>query len=310
MSQQITEAHVKQFNSNLYHLSQQKGSRLAPSVRRETQKGKAEFFDRLGPVTAQKKVSRHGDTPLYDTPHSRRRVTLSDYEHADLIDKEDKIRILIDPASGYTQAFAWAFGRAKDNEIILAADGDAYSGEEGNTVVAHPNSQKIAAVNAGAGSNMNVQALRRAKEKFDAADVDESIMRHIAQTSSQLQSLLAETAVTSADFNTVRALVQGVVDTFLGFKFTRTQLLKTQGAALAFDVVTGAVGAGAGAAAGYRKVIAWAEDGLILSTAMDIMTRVSERADKGYAEQVYAAMSIGSTRMEEEKVVVILCNEA
>jgi hypothetical protein len=310
MSQQITEAHVKQFNANLYHLSQQKGSRLMMAVRRETQKGKSEFFDRLGPVTAQKKVSRHNDTPLYDTPHSRRRVTLNDYEHADLIDKEDKIRILIDPASGYTQAFVWAFGRAKDDEIILAADGDAYSGEEGTTAVAHPNSQKLVSVNAGAGVNLNVQALRRAKKKFDDADVDESIKRYIAHSSSQLESLLSETQVTSADFNTVRALVQGQLNTFLGFEFIRSQRLRTQSSTLAFDTTTGAVGAGAGNASGYRKVLAWAEDGLILSTAMDIMTRVSERADKGYAEQVYAAMSLGSTRMEEEKVVVILCNEA
>lgn len=310
MSQQITEAHVKQFNSNLYHLSQQKGSRLMNSVRKETQKGKAEFFDRLGPVTAQKKQSRHGDTPLYDTPHSRRRVTLSDYEHADMLDKEDKIRILIDPVSGYTEAFAWAFGRAKDDEIILAADGNAYSGEEGNTAVAHPNSQKVAAVSGGAGSNLNTQAMRRAKKKFDDADVDESIQRYIAVSSSQLENLLSETAVTSSDFNTVRALVQGQLDTWLGFKFHRLQRLRLQSGALSFDVTTGAVGAGAGNANGYRKVIAWAEDGLILSTGMDIMTRVGERADKGYNTQVYAAMSIGSTRMEEEKVVVILCNEA
>lgn len=310
MSQQITEAHVKQFNANLYHLSQQKGSRLMDCVRKETQKGKSEFFDRLGPIVAQKKVARHGDTPLYDTPHSRRRVTMSDYEHADMLDKEDKIRILIDPVSGYTEAFAWAFGRAKDDEIILAADGSAYAGEEGNTTVAHPNSQKLASVNAGAGANLNVQALRRAKEKFDANDVDESLMRYVAIASSQLQSLLAETQVTSADFNTVRALVQGQVDTFLGFKFKRLQRLKTQSASLSFDVTSGAVGSGGGNANGYRKVIAWAEDGLILTTGMDIMTRVGERADKGYNTQVYASMSIGATRMEEEKVVVIFCNEA
>jgi len=310
MSQQITEAFVKQYNSTLYHLSQQMGSRLMDCVRRESQKGKAEFFDRLGPVTAQKKVSRHGDTPLYDTPHSRRRVTLNDYEHADMVDKEDKIRMLIDPTSEYIKTFVWAFGRAKDDEIIAAADGTAYAGEEGSTTVSHPNSQKLAAVDSGAGSNLNVQALRRAKEKFDAADVDESIKRYIAHTSSQLYALLGENEVTSGDYNTIRALVAGQVNTFLGFEFKRLERLKTQVGSLSFDQTTGAVGSGAGNANGYRKVLAWAQDGLILSTAMDIMTRISERADKGYNMQAYAAMSIGATRMEEEKVVVILCNEA
>jgi hypothetical protein len=309
-SSQITDAFVQQFNATLFHLSQQKGSRLMNAVRKESQKGKSQFFDRLGKVTAQKKVSRHGDTPLIDTPHSRRRVTLVDYEHADLVDNADKIRMLIDPTSDYAQSFVWAFGRAKDDEIVLAADGLAYAGEEGATPVSHPNSQKLVSVSGGAGANLNVQALRRAKQKFDANDVDESIRRYIAITSSQLQSLLSQTEVTSADFNTVRALVMGELDTFLGFKFIRTERLATQSGALVFDVTTGAVGAGAGDANGYRKVIAWAEDGLLLSSGMDIMTRIQERADKSFSTQVFAAMGVGSTRLEEEKVVMIMCNEA
>ena len=169
MSFQVTEAFVKQYNATIFHLSQQKGSRLAPLVRNESQRGKSQFFDRLGLVTAAKKTARHSDTPQIDTPHSRRRVTLVDYEHADLVDDTDKIRMLIDPTSDYAQSFAWAFGRAKDDEIILAADGDAFGGEEGNTTVAHPNSQKLASVSGGSGANLNVEALRRAKKKFDAA---------------------------------------------------------------------------------------------------------------------------------------------
>ena len=35
------------------------------------------------------------------------------------------------------------------------------------------------------------------------------------------------------------------------------------------------------------------------------MTRVSERADKNYATQVYAGMSIGAVRMDEKGVVEV-----
>jgi len=310
MSSSITEAFVKQFNANIMFLSQQKGSRLQGLVRKETQRGKSQFFDRLGPVTATKKTSRHSDTPQIDTPHSRRRVTMSDYEHADLIDDADKVRTLIDPASEYAMTFVWAFGRAKDDEIIAAADGNAFGGEEGSTVIALPNSQKLACVSGGAGSNMNVECLRRTKEKFDANDVDESIRRYIAQQSSQLTALLGETEVTSADFNTVKALVQGDLDTFLGFTFVRLERLLLQSGTLAFDVTTGAVGSGGGDADGYRRVLSWAEDGLILTTGEDIKTRIDERADKSYSTQVFTAMTIGSTRLEEVKVVQILANEA
>jgi len=68
-------------------LSQQKGSLLRSAVSVESITGKNAFFDSVGVATAVKRTSRHGDTPQIDTPHSRRRVSLVDYEYADLIDK-------------------------------------------------------------------------------------------------------------------------------------------------------------------------------------------------------------------------------
>ncbi len=64
------------------------------------------MFDQVGKTTAQLRTSRHADTPQLDTPHSRRRVSLADYEWADLIDNADKVRLLIDPTSSYAKAAA------------------------------------------------------------------------------------------------------------------------------------------------------------------------------------------------------------
>jgi len=307
MSSQITTAFVKQYSDMLFHLSQQKGSRLRPAVRVEMQKGESKFYERLGEVTAVQRLSRHEDTPQIDTPHSRRRVTLVDYVYADLIDDEDKIRSLINPESPYLQAQVWAHGRAIDDKIISAALGNAYSGVDGGTTVALPNAQKLVSVASSAGANLNVQALRRAKQKLDENDVDPSITRYCALNASALQSLLSETEVTSSDFNTVKALVQGELDTFLGFKFIRIERLSSQSGSLAFNTTSGAVGSGGGDANGYKQIICWAQDGLLLSVGKDITTKISERDDKNYAMQVYSKMSIGATRLEEEKVVEILC---
>ena len=60
---------------------------------------------------------------VIDTPHSRRMVTMADYEYADLIDDQDKIRLLVDPTSTYARAAASAMGRAIDDVIIAAAIG-------------------------------------------------------------------------------------------------------------------------------------------------------------------------------------------
>lgn len=310
MSLQITTAFVKQFGANVFHLSQQQGSRLRGTVRLETQVAESRFFDRIGKVTATKLTTRHSDTPRIDTPQSRRRVTLSDYVHADLVDNADKLRMLQDPTSDYSKTFFWALGRSIDDEIITAADGSAFGDKDGGTTVAHPNSQKLASVDSGAGSNLNVQALRRAKEKFSAADVDPSMRMYIAHQSSQEEALLSENEITNSDFNTVKALAMGRINTFLGFNYVRLERLGTQSGALTFDETTGEVGTGSGDADGYRKVLAYTEQGILLSVAQDMQAKIEELPTKNYSTQVFTRMSVGSTRMEEEQVVVIFSTEA
>jgi hypothetical protein len=110
MSTEVNKAFVQQFADNIIHLAQQKGSKLMPAVMNKRVVGKYAHFDRLGATTAQKRTSRHADTPLVDTPHSRRRVSMDDYEVADLIDSQDELRMLIDPRSPYAEAMANTLG--------------------------------------------------------------------------------------------------------------------------------------------------------------------------------------------------------
>lgn len=312
MSNQIDTAFVKQFSANVFHLSQQQGSRLQMATRNEMQTGEAAFYDRIGAVTAQEITSRHADTPQIDTPHSRRRVTLVDSNYADLVDKADKVRMLLDPTSQYLKSFKWALGRKRDDQIIEKALGSAYGGKEGGTEVVLPDSQKLVATDGSdtSGVNLNVQTLRNAKKKLDAQEVDESIARYIAHTSSQEAALLGETEVTSSDFNTIRALVNGDVDSFVGFKFIRTERLNVTDASETFVLATGELGAGETLAAGARRCFAWAQDGLLSAIGMNPIARITERDDKNYSMQVYVQQAFGATRMEEVKVVEILCNES
>lgn len=310
MSQFITEAFVSQFNANVMHLSQQQGSRLEKTVKKVSIKGKIEYFDRVGQVAAIKKTGRHSSTPQMDTPHSRRSVTTEDYQWADMVDEEDKIRMLIDPTSDYALEAAWAFGRAKDDVIIAAALGNAYSGTlgENQSTVALPNSQRIAATDGTAFSNLNVLTLRKVKMKMDSKEVPDG-KRYMAVTSSQIDSLLGQTQVTSSDYASVKALVQGEVNTFMGFEFVRTERLPVEPAGTLADPATGAVGSGS-SVTGFRKCFAYTDSALILAVGQDFMTKIDPRPDKSYATQVYARMSIGATRMEEEQVVEVLCKEA
>lgn len=315
MSSEITVARSQQYSQNVFHLSQQKMSRLRPVVRNEMQRGKSGYYDRLGASVVSTITSRHADTVLTDTPHSRRRVTLVDKAVADMIDDQDKVRMLWDPSGPYAQSQAMAMSRAFDDIIIEKALGTAYAGEEGGTAVTLPDAQRYAALSGTAGANANVAALRKIKSVLDAADVDESIPRYYVHQSSQLESLLGETEVTSSDYATVKALVQGEVDTFLGFKFIRIErlpvLADADGYEDNFDTSTGAVGSGGGGdATGYRRTFAFASDGLLFAQALGMQSRITERDDKNYNIQVHTKASFGATRMEEEKLVELLCNEA
>lgn len=286
MSVEITTAMVEQYRSNIQLLSQQKGSRLRSSVRSEGVNGENAFFEQIGATAAQKKTTRHMDTPQIDTPHSRRKVSMDDYVWSDFIDKEDLIRTLIDPASAYAINAVNAFGRSIDDVLIAAASGTAYTGKTGATAVALPSSQKIAEGNTG----LTLAKLIDAKGLFWTNDIDEDISLHMAVSSQQLQDLLTDPKATSVDYVSIKALIKGEISDYMGFTFHRTQRLAVD-------------------ASDIRTCIAWAQDGLLLGLGADIHTKISERADKNYLTQVWCGMSIGATRMEEKKIVEIGCDE-
>ena len=286
MSTQITTAFVEQYKSNVFHLAQQKGSRLRDTVRSETVTGKAHFFERIGSTAAQKRTSRHSDTPRMDTPHSRRKVTMDDYDWADLIDNEDKVRMLISPTSDYALAGAYAMGRAMDDAIISAATGSAYGGVAGGTPVVLPAGQKIVHNS----TNLTIAKVLAAKKLLDAAEVDPDEARFLICTADQISDFLNITEVKSSDYNTIKALAQGQIDTYLGFKFIRSERLGQD-------------------ATPNRQVLAFTKSAIGLALGADITTKISERSDKNYATQVFLSMTIGATRIEDEKMVEIACVE-
>ena len=112
----------------------------------------------------------------------------------------------------------------------------------------------------------------------------------MAVSPDQIEALLGTTQVTRSDFNTVKALASGQVDSFMGFRFIVSNRLAKTG-----DI---------------RTCFAWAEDGIKLAIGKDVMAKIDERADKSYSTQVYYCMTMGVTRMEEAKVIQVECSEA
>lgn len=103
-------------------------------------------------------------------------------------------------------------------------------------------------------------------------------------------SLLRETEVSSYDFNNVKALVEGKIDSFMGFKFIRTQRLPK-------------------AENGTRSCLAWVKSKAQFGIWNDFKVKLSVRDDMEEALQIRAKFACGATRLQEEGFVKILCDE-
>jgi len=323
MSNQVDKAMVDEFNAGFIHLSQQMECRFSGKVREETQNSESQFWDQLAPTVAQRKTGRHSDTPLINTPHDRRRCTLEDYEWADLVDKADKIRMISDPAGDYLKAAVAAMNRAKDDVVIREFSAVAYTGKKGGTQVEIPRANVLvacASTNPGSTPDfLNELTLRRAAEFFDSKEAaNDGESKYIAVDAKNLyQGLLADNAITNSDFAAIKALVKGEVDSFMGFEFIRTERLlnvdesKTRYGDLKYNNTTGLLETSATPAiSSADKVLpAWVQSGLLLAKGQDIVTRITERDDKSYSVQPFCSMSIGATRMEEDKCLEIIVGQ-
>ena len=302
MSLQIPIAFVDQFKANILLLSQQKPAKLRGCCRMESVTGDTMYVERIGPKDAQLRGARHGETPVSDATHTRRKLSMADYiVPADLIDKPDKLKMLIDPQSAYTQNQAFALNRAIDDVIITALGGPAYGGHAGATTINNYDVGECRLIESSgvivaAGSDwsnttetaLTIAKLLTCKQLLDDAEIDESRQRYFLTNPYNLNQLLNTTEVKSADYNTVRALAQGQIDTFMGFKFIMSTRLSAD------DTDTGAT-----------KCYAFAQDAIVLAIAEEPNVSVSVRNDLCDSVQVYSTLSIGATRVEGPAVVGI-----
>jgi len=288
MSQQIDTALVKQYGANVEMLLQQKGSRLRSAVRNEVQKSEEAYYEQIGVVAASEVQTRHGDSPLNETPHDRRMVTMKWYDWGDLIDDWDKVRALISPESPYAQNAAYALGRKQDEVILDSMYGTAKTGKSGGTSTVFDASNQVVAINYG-GTNVGltipklIEAQRILRKNEALSDGDQA---YIAINAKAMADLLNSTQATNADYNSVRALVRGEIDSFVGFKFVHTELIPLDGNS-------------------YLRLPCWVKTGLLFTSGLEVQTRVSERADKRFSTYVYARAGFGAVRMQEKKIVEI-----
>ena len=264
--------------------------------------GKMVAFDQYGLLSFTEKTDRLQTTVLDEAPTTRRVIYPKIYTKAIGFDEFDAKQLAnIDvPVSKTIEGLRAAAGRCMDKVMLDAFLGTCYVGENGTVAVPFDNNQIIDVdyTESGSASNssLTLAKLRKALAMLQKAEAwneerraygDELVL---ACSSSQIAALLREPEVGSFDYNTVRALVEGKIDSFLGFRIIRTEQLPV-------------------AENGQRPCLAWVKSKAQFGLWEDFKVKLTVRDDLDEALQVRAKFACGATRLQEEGFVKILCAE-
>jgi len=327
----ITNAYVQAYKAGFEQAYQQSESKLQPYFEAETQNEEFQYFDRIGTAEAMTEdETRYGDNPNSEITHDRRRIGLKDYELGKYVDEKDLKRVLTDPMNAYTQALLASGKRKIDDIIIDKFFGEAYVGKSGGTTRTFvtgstvENSTKITVgsesagdiTTAGAfeksgvantegftvggdydevGSGLTLAKLRAARTtmlKLHAIDQDTIVNCFVS--AKQLDDLLGIEEVVSSDFAVRKALAEGSVTTFLGFRFIHTERLPLS----------------TGTDADERRVMVSIPKALKFSTSTALKGDVWRVPSKKNIPYVYFKLSAEASRMWGEVSGEIRCNES
>lgn len=286
-----------EFATNWEHLLQQKPSRLMPHTVKHTVRGKEKVMNQLASRSMRRITARSQATSESQQDSAKRWLRHYPYEDVANFDEFDATFLgdIVLPTSETVQSMAMAYNRTADSVIIDALGGTAYTGDNGTDATVLPSGQKVAVnyVPSGtpANSGLTLGKLIKAKSILGKAEaLDDGEMPILVVSQQQLDDMLNNVnQVTSKDYNNIQTLVRGEIDTFMGFKWVRTELL----------TLTSSV----------RYCYAYVPSGVAFTSEgrkvhMDILPT------RSHSLQIRSVATFGATRNQEKKVVEIACSEA
>jgi hypothetical protein len=220
MSKTLSAVASAEFDSEVKQAYQGMSNLRSTVTQRTGVKAGTYNFRRMGKGLANQKASQADVTPM-DVTNSLQVATLQNWNAPEYTDIFDQAAVNFDEQAELAQAIAMAIGRREDQLIIDAA----IASGTGNII-------------ADGGTDLTTVKLREASKLLNKNGVPTKD-RHILVSADGLDSMLAEENVTSSDFNTVKALVQGEIDTFVGFKFHIIEDRLEGGLPLVGDIRTG-----------------------------------------------------------------------
>ena len=255
--------------------------------------GKCFYQDQIGKWEMSAKTTVNPDTPQNDPNLSRTRIDIGTYNDARMLDRSLRLQEFSDPMSQTSICLSSSVGIQMDKLIYEALGGVAHRGETGSTSVSFPAAKTVAADFESAGTNtgLTTTKIRRAAKLMNAQGVP-NYDRTFVCSATGLEQLLGTTAVTNSDYNSIKALVTGDIDTWMGFKFV----------VLPDGIIN--------VASNIADYFAFQKTGICFGMLEELFLRIEERADKSYSKQIYYEINAGAARLEEAKVIKVKADES
>lgn len=288
MPDNVPAHYATEFSRNWIQRAQQMKARFDEFVVDENFDGERKRYDRLFKQDSTERQERKAPTPVTDPGSDSRWVYRRTFDIANTLAEEDSRNLapLLLPTSDYVASHSFAYHRDCDRVAYQAALNDAMTGEAGTTPSALPSGQKVVADATG----LTIAKLLKVVEILNGADLfDDPNSRILTCAPQQITNLLNTTEVKSADYNTVKALAEGKIDTFMGFKFKISNLLN--------KVST------------TRQCAAWVK-GAIKRTKGSMRSTIDRLPQQTNATQILSMWDLAAVRVYDEGVVQIDCIEA
>jgi N4-gp56 family major capsid protein len=273
----ISNAFVQLFDAEVKQAYQSSRALAGLTRERTNVEGNQVKFPKIGKGTATVRVPQTDVTPLNVT-YSQVTATMSDYIAAEYSDIFSQQKVNFDERKELVAVVGSAIGRRMDQLVIDALNASATTLTVATTI-------------GGAGTNMNIEKLIEAKKLLDANNVP-SEGRCMIIHANNLAGMLGETEITSSDFATVKALVSGEVDTFMGFKF----------------ITLGDRDEGGLPIPSTRTCFAFHKDAMGMGIGMNQKSEINYVPEKT-SFLVSSMFSAGAVAIDDEGIVKISCTE-
>ena len=208
MALSISNAFVTLFDAEVHQAYQAQRSLGGLTRERTGVVGSTVKFPKIGKGVASVRTPQTDVVPMNVT-YSQVTATMTDYIAGEYSDIFHQPKVNFQERQELVQTVAGAIGRRMDQVTIDALVASSGTGTVANTIQEDGSS--------GSATGLNTGKIRASKKALDAKNVPTSDRTLLVHANS-LSALLGQTSVQSSDFNSIKALVAGELDTWLGFK--------------------------------------------------------------------------------------------